>query len=248
MTWSQYPLRRASSWRAIGDKGGRTLTTPVSIPSQAGILLAAIEGSQHRTNCHVSIPSQAGILLAERVSMSLLTRRSLVSIPSQAGILLADLAEALSVRATRGSQYPLRRASSWRGEACSQDEGEIACLNTLSGGHPLGGSIDQMHRPRLDSLNTLSGGHPLGGRHRADSADMVHLVSIPSQAGILLAGGAILRWILSVTGLNTLSGGHPLGGQLANCSRSCTLPSQYPLRRASSWRRHDGSTKSSPSP
>ncbi len=39
----------------------------------------------------VSIPSQAGILLADRTALAK-ARRVMVSIPSQAGILLAEIA------------------------------------------------------------------------------------------------------------------------------------------------------------
>ena len=138
---SQYPLRRASSWRARLYLATSDATI-VSIPSQAGILLAAV--GIDRQTCElpvVSIPSQAGILLAgdatvlaAEAGQSLNTlsgghplggmssrsvdgRAVQVSIPSQAGILLA--ASGIRVLDDRGqkSQYPLRRASSWR--ACS---------------------------------------------------------------------------------------------------------------------------------
>ena len=62
---SQYPLRRASSWRMDpGQVEGNGKV--VSIPSQAGILLAAPQHPRHPLQGHVSIPSQAGILLAVR--------------------------------------------------------------------------------------------------------------------------------------------------------------------------------------
>ncbi len=62
----------------------------------------------------VSIPSQAGILLAVRETDLLRPINGRVSIPSQAGILLA---EGRLIRGRSGkpaSQYPHRRASSWR--------------------------------------------------------------------------------------------------------------------------------------
>ena len=58
-----------------------------------------------------------------------------------------------------------------------------------------------MHR-----LNTLSGGHPLGGCDGSSTVTVDVEVSIPSQAGILLAG------ICSVTDLHEM--------------RSVSIPSQ----------------------
>ncbi len=62
-------------------------------------------------------------------------------------------------------------------------------------------------------LNTLTGGHPLGGSCSSAVLDESRDVSIPSQAGILLAGlpppPSQDGWV----GLNTLTGGHPLGGE-----------------------------------
>ena len=86
----------------------------------------------------------------------------MVSIPSQAGILLAGELRLGVSGIRRRSQYPLRRASSWRS---------------------LQPAVDWRQR----SLNTLSGGHPLGGRGSDRGVDTDSDVSIPSQAGILLA-------------------------------------------------------------
>ena len=208
-SWSQYPLRRASSWR-LASRRPPGMAGLVSIPSQAGILLAAIDvATRERRTCRVSIPSQAGILLAGKrtfdrplaSSVSIPSQAGIllaeirltiqlavvrVSIPSQAGILLAVRSNGRSVHRMRRSQYPLRRASSWR---CGN-----RCIAISS----------------RDGLNTLSGGHPLGGeRSRCNGTD--RRVSIPSQAGILLAGRH-------------------------RCDRADTSWSQYPLRRASSWR------------
>ena len=61
----------------------------VSIPSQAGILLAGRDpATVPRQTVQVSIPSQAGILLAGQLTLRR-TQNGWVSIPSQAGILLA---------------------------------------------------------------------------------------------------------------------------------------------------------------
>ena len=109
-----------------------------------------------------------------------------VSIPSQAGILLAG--------PHRGADQP-----AWRR------------LNTLSGGHPLGGPPPRPRRTHPCGLNTLSGGHPLGGG--IDDASGPHRLR-----------------------LNTLSGGHPLGGTPPIFGPFRMNASQYPLRRASSWR------------
>ncbi len=113
----------------------------------------------------------------------------MVSIPSQAGILLAEgFVPRVMIRAS--------------------------CLNTLSGGHPLGGPLRLAQRVSQDRLNTLSGGHPLGG----------WLLDFESQYH---------------GSLNTLSGGHPLGGLILVTLAGCGDGSQYPLRRASSWREVD---------
>ncbi len=110
------------------------------------------------------------------------------------------------------------------------------------------------------SLNTLSGGHPLGGSRRQSLARRPSQVSIPSQVGILLVAemsklspsycevsipsqvGILLvvkvcgRIRRPGVGLNTLSGGHPLGGSdLCEFAEMDDCGSQYPLRWASSW-------------
>ena len=109
------------------------------------------------------------------------------------------------------SQYPLRRASSWRTNC------RMKSSRTARSQYPLRRasswrSLDQPTNHQFKkSLNTLSGGHPLGGSR--------------------LARGLIL-----VVSLNTLSGGHPLGGTPAASQAAPKVPSQYPLRRASSWR------------
>ncbi len=113
--------------------------------------------------------------------------KELVSIPSQVGILLVA-----EQRAGRGvyrvrSQYPLRWASSWW----------LFPIPWIVWG--LGWS-----------LNTLSGGHPLGGSGDCSGCSAGR-VSIPSQVGILLVGGRRSQKGPTVC-LNTLSGGHPLGG------------------------------------
>ncbi len=185
----------------------------------------------------VSIPSQVGILLVV-VAHNRRFCPHCVSIPSQVGILLVDRI------LLYGAEY---------------DSG----LNTLSGGHPLGGLRRNIRTLRKHaSLNTLSGGHPLGGdgnvRPNADEARVsipsqvgillvadgdgnvrpdAHEVSIPSQVGILLV---VSRWFVSSGAgcrcLNTLSGGHPLGGHLTPAPAwSGPAASQYPLRWASSW-------------
>ncbi len=207
-----------------------------------------------------------------------------VSIPSQAGILLAASRSRWWLRVHR-SLNTLTGGHPLGGKRYSSISGMAASLNTLTGGHPLGG-IDSEKSPERDPrLNTLTGGHPLGGRgsrcstgtgfqqsqypHRRASSWRVvpirqlrpgGLVSIPSQAGILLAvrliwpsgipqgclntltgghplGGSSLTFArLHGASLNTLTGGHPLGG-LCHRTRSIKLlSSQYPHRRASSWR------------
>ncbi len=66
-----------------------------------------------------------------------------------------------------------------------------------------------MNRNRL---NTLTGGHPLGGIKTLYPPLATPEVSIPSQAGILLAVRARQTSQVLAYGLNTLTGGHPLGG------------------------------------
>ncbi len=141
--WSQYPLRRASSWRGVGQTT-HGLDHYVSIPSQAGILLAGKLISQEDRLDFVSIPSQAGILLAAFTQKSWADVCVIVSIPSQAGILLAVASAVLQTHRREKSQYPLRRASSWRTTT-----------------------------PRTNAIGMI--------------------VSIPSQAGILLAAFKLQR-------------------------------------------------------
>ena len=191
------------------------IMTRVSIPSQAGILLADQTGTNSLTSgaCRlntlsgghplgglamlkrlvrpdlVSIPSQAGILLAGRDRCQRRPGRA-VSIPSQAGILLAGGQTSTRTTIRRLSQYPLRRASSWRISPTATAE---AMLPTSQ--------------------------YPL---RRASS----------------WRRAAVMAEAYRHRGLNTLSGGHPLGGWYSDVSPSWTgRQSQYPLRRASSWRR-----------
>ncbi len=287
-TRSQYPHRRASSWR-LGPVHEPTGLREVSIPSQAGILLAGVNLAcswEERWSClntltgghplggqlflwqyradptvsqyphrrasswrevlddqraggeMVSIPSQAGILLAVGVCWFASGRREIVSIPSQAGILLADHQR--------------------NGDAADQSD----CLNTLTGGHPLGGRRPSDRQGRWLGLNTLTGGHPLGGggRDQADQArgdqsqyphrrasswrrriSLFRFSNIWSQYPHRRASS--WRWVLpelptqAEPSLNTLTGGHPLGGQHQLRRRLPKMPSsQYPHRRASSWR------------
>ncbi len=63
-------------------------------------------------------------------------------------------------------------------------------LNTLSGGHPLGGGPDSGSHCMEGCLNTLSGGHPLGGARINQYNNTRGVVSIPSQVGILLVVNA----------------------------------------------------------
>ena len=183
----------------------------------------------------VSIPSQAGILLAVHRCGYRAMRMPDVSIPSQAGILLAAQDGLFLDAGIKPSQYPLRRASSWRvrlplvlwevvvvsipsqagillaADPARQRTRRVPGLNTLSGGHPLGGVWLSKATTITTCLNTLSGGHPLGGQNMQRCVS-VPRVSIPSQAGILLAAAVLARTKSRHRRLNTLSGGHPLGG------------------------------------
>ena len=181
-----------------------------------------------------------------------------VSIPSQAGILLAG-----GYRIVHGgevvSQYPLRRASSWRWTYPTSASKTSPSLNTLSGGHPLGGG-DQNRSRQMAKTSQYPLRRASSWRLPAQPALHGRKVSIPSQAGILLAGQATVRRQGQLHRLNTLSGGHPLGGSFAGrqwqTASDVSIPSQagillagwpsmlthrhdvsqYPLRRASSWR------------
>ena len=159
----------------------------------------------------------------------------------------------------QGSQYPLRRASSWRASSPPPSRGARSCLNTLSGGHPLGGGstrtdaegLQESQYPlrRASSWRTLAiipaiqdgrvSQYPL---RRASSWRTVLVwalyrrseVSIPSQAGILLAGEKLAM----VNGLDAVSIPSQAGILLAVVTwfGKCSFRwSQYPLRRASSW-------------
>ncbi len=84
------------------------------------------------------------------------------------------------------SQYPLRRASSWRG-AQAFAFAEAIGLNTLSGGHPLGGQdCTRRHADKIASQYPLRRASSWRGFLATTSAATT-FVSIPSQAGILLA-------------------------------------------------------------
>ena len=187
----------------------------------------------------VSIPSQAGILLAAGFHLAI-TGTGMVSIPSQAGILLAGSSRYDDLHRTRESQYPLRRASSWRfGHHCRHEKQLEKSQYPLRRASSWRAAYAERCARRMRRLNTLSGGHPLGGEARSSCELGYRSVSIPSQAGILLAARSSapaasgvdqsqypLRrassWRALVDkgraqqcerGLNTLSGGHPLGGR-----------------------------------
>ncbi len=109
-----------------------------------------------------------------------------VSIPSQAGILLAVPSEKRRRIETSGLNtltggHPLGGPT--QDVKVVVDDG----LNTLTGGHPLGGEPTIIQALEAKRLNTLTGGHPLGGPTKEDGMDALLRVSIPSQAGILLA-------------------------------------------------------------
>ncbi len=91
----------------------------VSIPSQVGILLVGRTSKSRSATKTVSIPSQVGILLV--VFRVILEPEGIeVSIPSQVGILLVGYSHC-DVNDCAGG------------------------LNTLSGGHPLGGGDPKYH-------------------------------------------------------------------------------------------------------
>ncbi len=77
-----------------------------------------------------------GILLVELLFV-ITDEPPLVSIPSQVGILLVEEANYFR-EFIRKSQYPLRWASSWW-RPIRFTGARATRLNTLSGGHPLGG-------------------------------------------------------------------------------------------------------------
>ena len=238
---SQYPLRRASSWRAAASSSSEA-RSDVSIPSQAGILLAGMDLSTLQADCHVGLNTLSGghplggssykseQTVAEssqyplrrasswrvghrhdrvrhgsrsqyplrrasswRTGMRAAVKASyIVSIPSQAGILLAGASSARPVARRQESQYPLRRASSWR--RWSRRWSPIVTI------------VSQYPLRRASSWRT---------GHRFMTESLLQ-VSIPSQAGILLAGLTWLRTVTTYDRLNTLSGGHPLGGWQLN--------------------------------
>ncbi len=236
---SQYPLRWASSWwQSAGFTIART-DKPSQYPLRWASSWWRARASRSSRWQMVSIPSQVGILLVVPAQQLPLHEHGqnpcFVSIPSQVGILLVV------------------------GRHGKPGTGDFR-LNTLSGGHPLGGLRGPAARPGRCSLNTLSGGHPLGGMVTKGRGNSRGQVSIPSQVGILLVDAAAAAPAGKPTGLNTLSGGHPLGGN-APCLMRCpasrlntlsgghplggvrtqiedlkkVLGSQYPLRWASSW-------------
>ncbi len=189
--------------------------------------------SMHHLRHFVSIPSQVGILLVAAGLEILRPDVRLVSIPSQVGILLVGLWLARPRPVMQPSQYPLRWASSWW-------------------------VLQPLVRRPTSRLNTLSGGHPLGGKP-SEADPMRKRVSIPSQVGILLVEVRMNYIYNCYAGLNTLSGGHPLGGcrssscwlslsgvsipsqvgillvAVADHMNAAAAKSQYPLRWASSW-------------
>ena len=135
----------------------------------------------------------------------------------------------------------------------------ICRLNTLSGGHPLGGAPRPGRTGPAASLNTLSGGHPLGGKVRDVQYTDGKMSQYPLRRASSWRSSASFRGIRPsrsqyplrrasswrrrkdlhrrrVSSLNTLSGGHPLGGLGFSFFQHAAEESQYPLRRASSWR------------
>ena len=210
----------------------------VSIPSQAGILLAVRHRSWSNVPARSSLNTLSGghPLGGEQIVCHALTSR-LVSIPSQAGILLAD-----------GNAH------------C--DPARPERLNTLSGGHPLGG-CEVSRRSRSASRVSIpsQAGILLAGRHvqsvgmqrsssqyplrRASSWRRIPvrvwivsaMVSIPSQAGILLAGQRYrMASAMTVQVSIPSQAGILLAGARLTSRRAMRRSSQYPLRRASSWR------------
>ena len=180
---SQYPLRRASSWRAddrVDQSGRRSLNTLSGGHPLGGVRI----GTCTSATATVSIPSQAGILLAgwhsHRCTATCMT-----------------------------SQYPLRRASSWRGSCARQERRSSRSQYPLRRASSWRSCRQSSARSQDRSQYPLRRASSWRQRTRSRS-DRCRLVSIPSQAGILLAVG--------------------------NHSLSVDA-SQYPLRRASSWRR-----------
>ena len=163
-----------------------------------------------------------------------------VSIPSQAGILLAATVLPWINGRPAWSQYPLRRASSWRAAVVRDLSPDTWSLNTLSGGHPLGGSDAVADREATrQRLNTLSGGHPLGGRpscrrctrHASSQYPLRRASSWREQrSGTIREPRIVSQYPLRRASSWRLA--------VASCG-SCRRSSQYPLRRASSWRHCD---------
>gem|GEM_PF-2188690 len=147
--------------------------------------MAASRGIPIQSGNSVSIPSQVGSLLADFADGPQQIVVQQVSIPSQVGSLLAVALVFLALAA-------------------------LFCLNTLSGGQPLGSLYRSGASDGDDGLNTLSGGQPLGRTG-------------PTKEEIqALASQYPLRWAASWQ-LPTRS--------TASRGRS----SQYPLRWAASW-------------
>ena len=106
------------------------------------------------------------------------------------------------------SQYPLRRASSWRRRYQAVLVTADMGLNTLSGGHPLGGLKN----------NNKGGSHGLSqyplrrasSWRNSEQHEQVgtSMVSIPSQAGILLAEPIFSPTARPLLGGKTASNGH----------------------------------------
>ena len=203
---SQYPLSRASSCRILQSKA-RWRYLLVSIPSQSGILLAVVGRrtqnaqrvrSQYPHSRASSCREGGESMAAKYTGLNTLTvghplvgttqtrtrHAHMLSIPSQSGSLLSA---GLTLKGDASSQYPHSRAASCRftGDGSVTDR-----LNTLTGGHPLGGRLapqDQLEH--CACLNTLTGGHPLGGLMVNPGLCRQHFVSIPSQVGQPLVGG-----------------------------------------------------------
>ncbi len=158
-----------------------------------------------------------------------------VSIPSQAGILLADgnhgWRRRLKSLNTLTGGHPLGGPDCRRGVNMDTES-----LNTLTGGHPLGGADSIWRASQMLSacLNTLTGGHPLGG---ADVLWCWGCQCLNTLTGGHPLGGRRWCWLYpTYRCLNTLTGGHPLGGRVVEIETCHGELSQYPHRRASSWR------------
>ena len=207
---SQYPLRRASSWRIILR----------GIPSDGG------DASQYPLRRASSWRSPGKCRSRWRRSSQYPLRRASSWRFTNVGVVKGNLV----------SQYPLRRASSWRFGGCKAKEATYSRLNTLSGGHPLGGvalgylamfwNESQYPLRRASSWRTSPSSGPVP----------TSPVSIPSQAGILLAGKADAIGLSSNVVSIPSQAGILLAGETLVPDSVPPARSQYPLRRASSWR------------